>query len=103
MATTYPRIARKTRVRISKSGQITLPAATRRVLGVEPGDQIDVVETRDGTVNLQVVKPLLVDEFAGILGPPPGGKTLMEYIDQIDREPKVRRAYMADRASHDSD
>lgn len=32
-------------------------------------------------------------EFSGILGPPPGGKSLMEYIDEIDREPMVRQLY----------
>ena len=32
-------------------------------------------------------------EFAGILGPPPDGKSLVEYLEEIDRTPMVRRLY----------
>lgn len=81
------------RVRISKSGQMTLPADYRKTLGVEPGDYVDLVKDQDGQIHVEPVIPLSIDEFAGSLGPPPGGKTLTEYLGEIDRTPMVRSVY----------
>ncbi len=38
------------RVRVQSSGQITLPAAVRRRLGLKPGDQVSIEETQAGVV-----------------------------------------------------
>jgi AbrB family looped-hinge helix DNA binding protein len=37
-------------VRIQEKGQVTLPAATRRKLGLKKGDLVAVVETPDGVL-----------------------------------------------------
>lgn len=81
------------RVRISKSGQITLPAEVRRFLDVNAGDYVDIVQGRDGQIRVVSTNPLTIEEFAGSLGPPPGGKSLTDYIDEVDRSPMVRSIY----------
>ena len=54
--------------RITKGGQITLPAEARRALGVEPGDEVDVCVS-EGKVT--VVKPeYTLKGLSGILQPP---------------------------------
>ncbi len=83
----------RTRVRISKSGQMTLPAEYRKTLGVEPGDYVDLVRAKDGKIHVESTKPLSIEEFAGSLGPPPGGKTLTAYLGEIDKTPMVRSVY----------
>lgn len=82
-----------TRVRISKSGQITLPAEVRRSLDVTAGDYVDIVQGTDGHVRVVSTNPLTIEEFAGSLGPPPGGTSLTDYIDDVDRSPMVRSIY----------
>lgn len=102
MITTSKPHVKKTRVRISKSGQITLPVKIRRQLGVEVGDQIEFVQMKDGAVHIRSIEPLLISEFAGSLGPPPGDQTLTEYLRQSDRQPMVRSIYEDDEDGHDS-
>ena len=52
-----------TKVRISEKGQMTLPAAVRRKLGIGPGSEVDV-QVREGEV---VVRPLkTISEVAGV-------------------------------------
>lgn len=103
MAVTSRPTVKKTRVRISKSGQITLPAKIRRQLGVEVGDQIEIVQTSDGDVRIHAIKPLSIDEFAGSLGPPPDGQTLTDYLHQVDQQPMVRTAYEDKKTEYDPD
>lgn len=57
------------RVKVSSSGQVTLPAEIRRVLGVEPGDTVVFRSDKDG--NVIVRKPMTADDLAGIAGPRP--------------------------------
>jgi AbrB family looped-hinge helix DNA binding protein len=49
---------------VSNKGQITLPAATRRRLGIAPNSQVDVTVT-DREITIRPVKR--VSELAGIL------------------------------------
>lgn len=93
MVATPNRIKHKNRVRISKSGQITLPARVRAELGVKAGEQVDIIQRVDGVVEIEATRPLTIDELAGSLGPPPQDRTLSEYIEEIDRTPMVRRVY----------
>ena len=52
-----------TKVRISEKGQMTLPAAIRRKLGIAPGTDVEL-EVREGEV---VVRPLkTISEVAGV-------------------------------------
>lgn len=45
--------------------------------------RIDIIKSRQA-------KPLSIDEFAGSLGPPPEGKSLSDYLHQVDCAPMVR-------------
>ena len=50
--------------RVSNKGQITLPAAIRRKLGISPNSQVEVRATEQGIL-IRPVKP--VSELSGIL------------------------------------
>jgi antitoxin PrlF len=44
---------------ITSKGQITIPVAVRNVLGLQPGDRIEFVETDNGQFNIVVAtKPV---------------------------------------------
>lgn len=42
-------------VTIQARGVLALPAAIRRRVGLEPGDQVEIVEREDGTIELRPV------------------------------------------------
>jgi AbrB family looped-hinge helix DNA binding protein len=42
--------------RVSRNGQIVLPAQTRRAVGIEPGDAVVAVPVAPGTVIVEKVK-----------------------------------------------
>lgn len=92
-----------TRVRISKSGQVTLPVSVRKVLGVEIGDRVEFIERADGSIGVHNGQPIAIEEFAGSLGPPPGNQTLAEYIGEIDRQSMVRSLYEETKSPYDPD
>jgi antitoxin PrlF len=52
---------------MSSKGQIVLPAALRRRLGMGAGARLEVVEESDG-VRLRVVRPVVAAELAGLAG-----------------------------------
>jgi AbrB family looped-hinge helix DNA binding protein len=52
---------------ISSRGQIVLPAALRRRLGMGAGARLEVLEEADG-LRLRVVQPLPRTEVAGLAG-----------------------------------
>lgn len=79
------------RVRISKSGQITLPAKIREELGVELGDQVDIVREKDGRVSVKPVRHFTAAELAGSLGPRPDDVDVDELIREGVREGVERR------------
>lgn len=68
------------RATITSKGQITLPKAVRLRHGLKPGDSVEFIE-ENGRTYVQARKVRAID-LAGILGPPPSGKTLaMEEFD----------------------
>ena len=68
---------------ISKSGQITLPAEVRRVLGVTLGDRVSV-HVRDGHVSITPV--VSFSSLAGSVPPFPGydPRRVDQYIDEAN-------------------
>lgn len=80
-----------TRVRISKSGQITLPVKVREQLGVGIGEQVDIVQEQDGTVQVKPVRHYTAEELAGIFGPRPEGIDLDDLINESVHEGIERR------------
>jgi AbrB family looped-hinge helix DNA binding protein len=52
---------------VSSKGQIVLPAAMRRRLGMGPGARIEVLEESDG-LKLRVVRSVATADLAGMAG-----------------------------------
>ena len=52
---------------VSSKGQIVLPAALRRRLGMGAGARIEVLEESDG-LKLRVVRPVATADIAGLAG-----------------------------------
>lgn len=94
---------KKTRVRISKSGQVTLPSEIRKSLGVEVGEYVTIREDANGRVTIEPFAPLTIEEFAGSVGAPPDGKTLTDYLGEVDRTPMVRSIYEQESKYDDPD
>jgi antitoxin PrlF len=62
---------------VSSKGQIVLPAALRRRLGMGAGARLEVLEEADG-LKLRVVRPVATADLAGMAGmvkARPGGAT----------------------------
>jgi AbrB family looped-hinge helix DNA binding protein len=75
--------------RISKSGQVTIPAEIRQKLGVKSGDSVLWRLEKDGSVRVTPVR-FTLEDMDGILGPIPEDMTLDDLIaeatdDAIDR------------------
>jgi AbrB family looped-hinge helix DNA binding protein len=68
-------------VTVSDKGQITLPQALRKQLGIEPGSQLQVVAAEDGSFHVQVLKRGS-DGLAGLLHQP--GRPVMSLEDMDD-------------------
>lgn len=84
---------RRNRVRISKSGQVTLPARIRKQLGVGIGEQVDFVEERDGSISVKPVHILSVEEIAGKFGRPVNPEELREALREARQFGAVRQRY----------
>lgn len=67
--------------RISKSGQVTIPAEIRKNLGVEPGDIVLWRMDDEGKVNVERVK-YSFEELRGIAKLREPDKDLMTVIDE---------------------
>lgn len=52
---------------VSSKGQIVLPAALRRRLGMGAGARLEVLEESDG-LKLRVVRPVVTAEITGLAG-----------------------------------
>lgn len=91
------------RVRISKSGQITLPAAIREQLGVSHGDQVDIVLEKSGATMIVPVKQLSAREISGQFGRavPPG--ELQDALREARHSGMVRQRYTDGLKSNDPD
>lgn len=53
---------------VTSKGQITLPAMIRKHLNLKPGDQIDFIVDREGTVAL-IPKTVHIKDLQGFLAP----------------------------------
>lgn len=81
------------RSRISKSGQVTLPAKVRQQMGIDTGEQIEFVPQEDGTFSIRPVRILSVEEIAGRFGRPVKPEELQEALEESRREGSVRQRY----------
>ena len=88
-------------VRIQEKGQVTLPAAVRKQLGLEKGDLVAVVATPEGVLITpqEVVASKALDEIGAIL--PEQGLSLEELIEagRDGRDELVREQYGIEPAS----
>ena len=76
---------------VSSKGQIVLPAALRRRLGMGAGARLEVVEEADG-LKLRVIRPVArsdVRRLAGMLVAPARG--VPRRLDDFDAAALVRR------------
>ncbi len=89
-------------VRIQEKGQVTLPAAVRKRLGLKKGDLVAVVATPDGVLITpqEVVASKALDEIGAILREQ--GISLEELIDvgRDGRDELVRELYGIEPGSH---
>jgi len=63
-------------VKTSAKGQIVIPAAIRKAIGLEPGQKVRV-EARNGEI---VIKPLPKDPIAALVGLCQGGPSLIKAL-----------------------
>lgn len=56
-----------TTITVSSKGQIVLPAATRRRLGLGAGARLEVIEEEDG-LRIRVVKPIKKTDLSHLVG-----------------------------------
>jgi len=88
-------------VRIQEKGQVTLPAAVRKQLGLEKGDLVAVVATPEGVLITpqEVVASKALDEIGAILREQ--GLSLEELIEagRDGRDELVREQYGIEPAS----
>ena len=66
--------------KVTSKGQTTIPVEVRKYLGLKPGDRVSYTMS-DGKVELSV-RNLRAIDLAGMLGPPPSGKTVS--IEEMD-------------------
>jgi AbrB family looped-hinge helix DNA binding protein len=89
-------------VRIQEKGQVTLPAAVRKRLGLKKGDLVAVVATPDGVLITpqEVVASKALDEIGAILREQ--GISLEELIEvgRDGRDELVRELYGIEAGSH---
>lgn len=83
----------KSLVRISKSGQVTLPSHIRTKLGVEIGDQVEFFEQKDGTIGVKPARILSVKEIAGKFGRPVNPNDLQNALDEARHGSMIRQRY----------
>lgn len=89
---------RSTRVRISKSGQVTLPAKIRKVLGVELGDYVTFFEDPEGDITIQAERRLSLEEIMAEAVKWPEGESREQAYADARRHGMVRRRYRQDKS-----
>lgn len=97
------KLTHTTRVRISKSGQITLPVKIREQLGVTLGEQVDIILDKDGVIQIKPVRMLTAKEIAGQFGRPVTPSELQEALLEARQGGTVRAQYKGGLGSHDPD
>src|SRR4051794_21700573 len=89
-------------VRIQEKGQVTLPAAVRKQLGLKKGDLVAVVATAEGVLITpqEVIVTRALDQIGEILGEQ--GVSLEELIEagRDGRDELVRERYGIDPVSY---
>ena len=80
---------------VSPKGQITIPVAIRRLLGVKPKDTV-AFAIKDGQVTISPARFSLESAF-GSLEPPRG----VEDVDQLIQEAKEERTTQTAKQVHD--
>ncbi|MCA9833278.1 MAG: AbrB/MazE/SpoVT family DNA-binding domain-containing protein [Thermomicrobiales bacterium] len=80
-------------VRVSKSGQITLPAEIRRDLGVESGDVVTITRDAGGEVRIKQSRRLTLNEIMEMAKPLTEGEDLEEILSDARRFGAVRERY----------
>ena len=82
--------------RVSTKGQVILPAELRKKHGWEAGQVLEVRETADGLLlkAASLFPATELDQVAGMLGPPPDGRTrsLADMDQAITDEVMARHA-----------
>lgn len=79
------------RAKLSKSGQITIPANVRRELNLSVGDTVVYRREKDGQISIR--KPRGATELAGIARKLPDGINVTDVIEELDQTPIVRARY----------
>lgn len=89
---------KQTRVRISKSGQITLPARIRAKLGVDLGDFVTFSEESDGAFKIHPARQLSLEEIMAESVKWPQGESREQEFSEARRYGMVRERYREDEA-----
>lgn len=76
------------RARISQGGRVVIPAAYRRALGLEPGDEV-VLSLEDGKVRITTTEQLIQNAQALIQQYIPAGRSL---VDELMAERRAEAA-----------
>jgi antitoxin PrlF len=67
MSTTAPALSAKKQIaKITSKGQITIPAETRTLLGVKPGDKLVFVRSSEGVIFVRKADEFPFDRFRGM-------------------------------------
>ena len=73
--------------KITSKGQITIPAETRRVLGVKPGDKLTFEHTSEGDMFVRKAEEFPFDRFRGMgTGVPEleaGPDSILRYLREL--------------------
>lgn len=88
MATTIKPLPVATKVAtVTSKGQITIPAETRRVLGVKPGDKLTFEHTAGGDMFVRKAEEFPFDRFRGMgTGVPEleaGPDSILRYLREL--------------------
>ena len=65
-ATVKPLPTKAAIAKITSKGQITIPAETRRLLGVKAGDKLEFEHTRDGDTFVRKAEEFAFNRFRGM-------------------------------------
>jgi antitoxin PrlF len=70
-------------LKLTARGQVTISKDLRQHLGIKPGEKIDVVKARDGSLKLTAAKPTgSIDSFIGMFAGRAKKAATIEEINQ---------------------
>jgi antitoxin PrlF len=76
---------------VTSKGQITVPGAVRKELGLTPGDRVRFIRGRDGSISIEARKRRSIIDIAREHPLPPGDYDVDKAIDEA-MERRERRA-----------